>query len=110
MRRSIIETIEREPDLGVCGHADDAPAALDAILHLTPDIVLTDIRLKCSNGLDLIKSLHERLPALPIVAMTTFDIRHTERLARTAGASGFVSKGNGPDDLIAALRKALKST
>ena len=57
MRRSITEAIEREPDLTVCGQAEDAPAALAAILSLPPDIVLTDIQLKSSSGLDLIKSL-----------------------------------------------------
>jgi DNA-binding NarL/FixJ family response regulator len=109
MRRSIIEAIEREPDLSVCGQAEDAPAALAAILSLPPDVVLTDIRLRSSSGLDLIKSLHERLPALPIVATTMFDARQIERLAHTAGASGFVAKGDGPDKLFAALRGAMRS-
>ena len=108
MRRSIAEAIEREPDLTVCGHAEDAPAAQAAILPLPPDIVLTDIRLKSSSGLDLIKSLRSRLPGLPIVATTMFDVRHIERLARTAGATAFVHKGDGPDQLIAVIREVLK--
>ena len=109
MRRSIIEAIEREPDLSVCGQAEDAPAALAAIVSHPPDVVLTDIRLQSSSGLDLIKSLRERLPELPIVATTMFDARQIERLAHAAGASGFVAKGDGPDKLFAALRKAMKS-
>jgi DNA-binding NtrC family response regulator len=108
MRRSIAEAIEREPDLTVCGQAEDAPAAQAAILPLPPDIVLTDIRLKSSSGLDLIKSLRSRLPGLPIVATTMFDARHIERLARTAGATAFVHKGDGPDQLIAIIREVLK--
>jgi DNA-binding NarL/FixJ family response regulator len=109
MRRSIIEAIEREPDLTVCGQAEDAPAALAAILSLPPDVVLTDIRLRSSSGLDLIKSLRERLPELPVVATTMFDARQIERLAQAAGASGFVAKGDGPDKLFAALRGVMKS-
>ena len=99
MRRSIVEAIQREPDLTVCGQAEDAPAVL-AIMSLQPDIVLTDIQLKSSSGLDLIKALRARLPALPIVATTMFDVRRNERLARAAGATGFVSKedGSGPVD------------
>ncbi len=108
MRRSIAEAIEREPDLTVCGQAEDAPAAQAAILPLPPDIVLTDIRLKSSSGLDLIKSLRSRLPGLPIVATTMFDARHIERLVRAAGASAFVHKGDGPDQLIAVIRGVLK--
>ena len=108
MRRSIVEAIERDPDLIVCGHAEDAPEALAGILSLPPDIVLTDIRLNSSSGLDLIKALRNRLPTLPIVATTMFDVRQIKRLASAAGATGFVSKGDGPDELIAAIHAALK--
>ena len=108
MHRSMAEAIEREPDLTVCGQAEDAPAAQAAILPLPPDIVLTDIRLKSSSGLDLIKSLRSRLPVLPIVATTMFDARHIELLARTAGATAFVHKADGPDQLIAVIREVLK--
>jgi len=107
MRRSIVEAIEREPDLMVCGQAEAAPEAPAIASHL-PDIVLTDIQLKGSSGLDLIKALRTRLPALPIVATTMFDVRRTGCLARAAGASGFVSKLDGPDELIAAIREVLE--
>ena len=108
MRRSIVETIEREPDLTICGQAEDAPAALAAILSLPPDIVLTDIRLQSSSGLDLIKALRDRLPTMPIVATTMFDVRRIEHLTRAAGASAFVAKEDGPEQLTAVLRNLLK--
>jgi DNA-binding NarL/FixJ family response regulator len=107
MRRSIVEAIEREPDLTVCGQAEDAPE-VPGIVSLQPDLVLTDIQLKSSSGLDLIKAIRTRLPAIPIVATTMFDVRRTERLARAAGASGFVSKQEGPDRLVAMIREMLK--
>jgi DNA-binding NarL/FixJ family response regulator len=107
MRRSIIEAIEREPDLMVCGQAEDAPEVL-AIVSLQPDVVLTDIQLKSSSGLDLIQALRTRLPTLPVVATTMFDLRRSERLARAAGASGFISKEAGPDRMIAMIREMLK--
>ncbi len=109
MRRSIVEAILREPDLTVCGQAEDVPEVL-AIVSLQPDVVLTDLQLKSSSGLDLIKALHARLPALPIVAATMFDVRRSERLARAAGASGFVSKENGPDQLVATIRHVLEKS
>ncbi len=109
MRRSITEAIERELDFTVSGYAEDAPAAQAEILLLQPDIVLTDLQLKSSSGLDLIKSLHAQLPALPIVATTMFAARQSERLARDAGATAFVHKADGPDQLIAAIRSVLKS-
>ena len=109
MRRSIVEALERESDLAVCGQADDAREALAAIASLQPDLVLTDIQLKSSSGLDLIKTLRAQSSALPIVATTMFDVRRTERLARAAGASGFASKEDGPEKLIATVHEALKT-
>jgi two-component system, NarL family, response regulator FusR len=107
MRRSIVQALERESDLIVCGEAEDAEEALAAILSLQPDLVLTDIQLKSSSGLDLIKTLRTRSPGLPVIATTMFDVRRTERLARDAGASAFVAKQDGPDKLVAAIHDAL---
>ena len=107
MRRSIVAALERETDLTVCGEAVDAPEAFAAIVERRPDLVLTDIQLKSSSGLDLIKKLRAQSPALPIVATTMFDVRRTERLARAAGASGFASKQDGPEQLIATVREVL---
>jgi len=109
MRRSIVEAIEREADLAVCGQAEDAQEAFDAIVTSRPDVVLTDIQLKSSSGLDLVKALHARSPALPVVATTMFDVRRSERLARAAGAVGFVSKQDGPEKLIATIHEVLRT-
>lgn len=108
MRQSIIGALERETDLTVCGEAADVQEAIAAIESLQPDLVLTDIQLKSSSGLDLIKALHAQAPALPIVATTMFDVRRTERLARAAGASGFASKQDGPGRLIEVVRSSLR--
>lgn len=109
MRQSIVGALERETDLTVCGEAEDAREAIEAIASLQPDLVLTDIQLKSSSGLDLIKTLHTQTPALPIVATTMFDVRRTERLARAAGASGFAPKQDGPEKLIAIIHETLKA-
>lgn len=109
MRRSIIAAIERESDLTVCGQAEDAQEALAAIALLQPDLVLTDIQLKASSGLDLIRVLHAQIPALRVVATTMFDVRRVARLALAAGATGFASKQDGPEKLIATVREALKT-
>ena len=107
MRRSLVEAIERETDLMVCGQAEDANEALTAVIAVRPDIVLTDIQLKWSNGLDFIKAIRAHAPALPVVATTMFDVLRTERLARLAGASAFVAKQDGPSRLIEVIRESL---
>lgn len=108
MRRSLIEAIEREADLTVCGQAEDAQAAYAGVVSVKPDIVLTDIELKSSSGLDFIRAVRAHAPALPVVATTMFDVQHTERLARAAGASAFVAKQDGPGKLIEVVRSSLR--
>lgn len=108
MRRSIVEAIEREPNLAVCGQAEDAEEALAAIVQTQPDLVLTDIQLKSSSGLDVIKGVRTQSPTLPIVATSMFDASRNERLARAAGASSFVSKQDGPARLVATVQNALR--
>jgi len=109
MRRSLVESIEREADLVVCGQAEDAREAFDAVVSARPDIVLTDIQLKSSSGLDFIKAIRAHDPGLPVIATTMFDVQRTERLARAAGASAFVAKQDGPARLIAVVRESLKT-
>jgi DNA-binding NarL/FixJ family response regulator len=109
MRKSIVEAIEREPGLTVCGEAENAHQALAAILLSRPDLVLTDIQLKSSSGLELIRSIRDQAPTVPVVAVTMFDVRRNERLAREAGASGFVSKHEGPEKLIATVHEVLRT-
>ena len=108
MRRSLVEAIERETDLTVCGQAEDALSAMAAVMSARPDIVLTDIQLKSSSGLDFIKVIRAHDADLPIVATTMFDVQRTERLARAAGASAFVAKQDGPGKLIEVVRNSLR--
>ncbi len=107
VREGIVESLNREFDLIVCGEADDLQPALNAIRITRPDLVLTDIQLKSSHGIELIRDLHRLYPALPIVAMTMFDPVGYERQARAAGANGFAVKQEGAEKLIAVIREAL---
>ena len=109
VREGIIENLNRENDLSVCGQADDVQPALAGIEVAAPDLVLTDLQLKSSQGLTLIRELRQRYPALPIVAMTMFDPIGHERKARTAGATAFALKQEGAEKLIEIIRLALES-
>jgi len=109
MRRSIVDAITRDPRLTVCGQAEDAPAALAAIAVLQPDLVVTDIELKDSSGLDLIKILRAQTPALPIVAASMFELTRISHLARQAGATEFIAKQHGPKRLVSLLHEVLQS-
>jgi DNA-binding NarL/FixJ family response regulator len=107
VRHGIVETINREADLAVCGEADDVQPALAAIEAAPPQLVLVDIQLKSSSGLDLIRALHERFPALPIIAMTMFDPVRYEKEARAAGARAFIVKQEGAEKMVEIVRHVL---
>jgi len=107
VRQGIVETINREATLCVCGEAEDVQPALAAIETIQPDLVLADIQLKSSNGLDLIRALHERFPSLPVIAMTMFDPVRYERQARAAGAVAFIVKQEGADKMLEIIREVL---
>ena len=84
MLRSLVDALEREPDFTVCGQAGDVPEALAAAASQLPDVVLTDLHLKTTSGLDLIRQLHTEAPGLPVIATTMFDVDPQ----RTPGAGG----------------------
>lgn len=107
VREGIIESLNRETDLRVCGEADDVQPALRAIASAKPDLVLTDLQLKSSHGIELIRELRRLYPVLPIVAMTMFDPVGHERQARAAGATGFALKQEGAEKLAEIIRAAL---
>lgn len=109
MRKSIIAAFEREQHLAVCGQAEDVSEAYAGIIALEPDLVLTDIALKSSSGLELIAALHASAPQLPVIAISMFNVLTNERLALSAGATGFVSKQDGPERLLQVVNQALQS-
>ena len=107
VRERLADVINREPDLVVCGEAEDRWQALEAIDANRPDLLLLDLSLKHSHGLDLIKDLRHRHPALPILVLSMHDESlHAERVLR-AGARGFITKQQATRDILNALRTVL---
>ena len=60
VREGLAESINRECDLMVCGEADDRHTAIEAIQKTKPDLVIADLALKTSSGMELIKDIHSR--------------------------------------------------
>jgi DNA-binding NarL/FixJ family response regulator len=99
--------IARESDLFVCGEADSAPAALDQIARLKPSIVISDIALKTSNGLELMKNLVVLCPEVPILVMSMHDESLYAERAIRAGARGYIMKREAADKILPAIRAIL---
>jgi DNA-binding NarL/FixJ family response regulator len=103
----LAQMIRREPDLTVCGEAEDAPSALQMIYALRPDILIVDISLHGPDGLDLLKSVRAKDAALPVLILSMHDESiYAERCLR-AGANGYIMKQEATENVLVALRRIL---
>ena len=101
------EVIQREPDLAVCGEAEDRDHALQAVEKTRPDLVIVDLTLKHSHGLDLIKDLRVRHPGLAILVVSMHaESLHAERVIH-AGARGYITKQEATKRILVAIRTVL---
>ena len=97
--------LESEADIEVVGEAEDGRQAAELAEHLQPDVILMDVRMPGTDGIEATKRLLARTGTRARVLMlTTFD--HDEYLyeAIRAGASGFLLKNVSPADLVHAVR------
>jgi DNA-binding NarL/FixJ family response regulator len=107
IRQGLSELINHEPDLTVCGHAEDAPEALGKIKESEPDMVIVDISLKETSGMDLTKDIKAQYPNLPVLALSMHDeALYAERMLR-AGARGYIMKAEATENVVTAIRKIL---
>lgn len=103
-----MRVIDQTPDLLVCGHAENIPQALALVDTSKPDLVIVDISLGGQNGIELIKDIKVRSPALPVLVHSMYDeAMYAERCLR-AGAKGYVMKQEPPQKLLEGVRRVLK--
>ncbi len=107
IRHALCDAIRQDKGLEVCGEADDREEALKGIARTEPDLAIIDLRLRSSDGLDLIRDLRDRHPKVLSLVLSMQDESITAERAVRAGARGFVSKQESPKKIIEAVRKVL---
>lgn len=107
LREGLKKIINHEEDLSIIGEAWDVPSAWAAIKAKKPDLVIIDISLGESNGLELIKELKMHYKELPILVLSMHDEALFAERAIQAGAKGYITKSEQSDVLLAAIRKVL---
>jgi DNA-binding NarL/FixJ family response regulator len=107
VREGLSLMMNREPDMLVCGEAEEAARALQAITATKPDFVIVDISLSGPDGLDLLKSIRVRYPSLPVLVLSMHDeCIYAERALR-AGANGYIMKQEATERVLVAVRQIL---
>ncbi|MHC4719770.1 MAG: response regulator [Planctomycetota bacterium] len=107
VRQGLAELINHEGDLVVCGQAEDAPEAMGVIKALKPDMVIVDISLKETSGMELIKDISVQYPNLLILALSMHDESLYAERALRAGAKGYIMKAEATEHVVTAIRKVL---
>jgi DNA-binding NarL/FixJ family response regulator len=106
-REGLRQLIDREPEFTVCGDAADAPEAMRNISELKPDLVIVDISLAGTSGIDLIKNIRENHEELPVLVVSMHEESLYAERALRAGAMGYVMKQEPAKTVKAAIRKVL---
>ena len=108
VRQGLAQLINQEQDLVVCGQAEDAHEAIQAIREHDPDMVIVDISLKDTSGVELIKDLKVQRPDLPVLTLSMHDEAVYGERALRAGARGYIMKQEATEKVVTAIRRVLR--
>jgi DNA-binding NarL/FixJ family response regulator len=97
--------LELEPGIAIVGEAADGTAALACLDELAPDIVVTDLEMPGMDGFALTRLITDRHPACRVIVHSLHDDPTVRKRAIAAGATHFVSKHDGPETLLATIRR-----
>jgi NarL family two-component system response regulator LiaR len=106
VRNGLVTFLLVHDDLELVGEASDGEQALRVFEESRPDIVLMDLKMPRMDGVEATRRLLERVPEAHIIALTSFEDETLVQKALEAGASGYLLKDIGADDLADAIRKA----
>ncbi len=108
VRQGLADLLNEEPDLIVTGQAEDAPEAVQLIRQQKPDIVIIDVSLKETSGIELIKDIKALDPDIPVLTLSMHDESLYAERALRAGAKGYIMKQEATDKIVNAIRTVLK--
>ena len=106
VREGLAEALGKEPDLMICGEAEDGLKAIDQVKALDPSIVILDLAMPVMNGLAAARQISKISPRSILVMYTLFANEQLAKEAKAAGIQAVVSKGNG-EDLLEFIRRSL---
>jgi two-component system, NarL family, response regulator DevR len=106
VRLGLRTLLSDEPDLEVVAEAGSAEEALVKVAAAKPDIAIVDIQLPGRSGIEICQEIRQKFPATRVVILTSHAGESFVGQAMRAGASGYVMKQVGNEELIHAIRAA----
>ncbi len=107
VRQGLSLLINREPDLVVCGEAEEATGAMHVLASARPDVLIVDISLTGPDGLDLLKNIRITHPTLPVLILSMHEESIYAERALRAGANGYIMKQEATEKVLVAVRRIL---
>jgi DNA-binding NarL/FixJ family response regulator len=107
-REGLRQLIEHDPGLAVCGDAESAEQAMEGFRHTKPDVVIVDITLAHSSGLDLVKWIRNEQEDMPVLVVSMHEEALYAERALRAGAMGYVMKNEPAKTVTAAIHTVLR--
>ena len=107
LRKGLVRLIDAKDEFAVCGEASTATDAMVLIRDLKPDLVIVDIGLPGTSGIELTKTIRTEFPKIPVLILSMHEeVLYATRALR-AGAMGYIVKQDAIDNIATALREAL---
>jgi DNA-binding NarL/FixJ family response regulator len=107
VREWLTHLINKRPEMTVCGEADNIKTAMTVIRETKPNLIIVDLTLKGSSGLELIKDLHAQGMTTPVLVLSMHDeALYADRVLR-AGAKGYISKQESSAEVLKAMKLVL---
>jgi DNA-binding NarL/FixJ family response regulator len=107
LRKGLARLIDSKEEFVVCGEASTAVDAMALIRELEPDLVIVDIGLPGTSGIELTKTIRAEFQQLPVLILSMHEEALYATRALRAGAMGYIVKQDAIDNIVAALREAL---
>lgn len=107
VREGLRAMLREQPSVTIVGEAEDQTGALRMIEDTQPQVVLLDIRLRGTSGLDICRLIRQRFPAVKVIFLTVYEDEQYVFEALRAGASGYILKKVGDEDLVKVIASVL---
>jgi DNA-binding NarL/FixJ family response regulator len=108
-RRRVKELLATQPDIEIIGEAADGREAVLKARELEPDLVLMDVRMPGTNGINATRQIKDEMPELKVIILTIYDLQEYREAAMASGAGGYVIKKSLIEELLPAIRGVFES-